>query len=256
MMMKWTMKRGNNAMAGVGDENRIPEEKWHEIRSVREQDRVNLDRAVEMTKYNTIEVVAVGLRNVTGQEYMPDFGKLNHSGPGGFEHWARRVPGTAESYSSLGEPTKGWIVYVRDETWFFESEGGWGGRGVKEKHNGLDNITVKYNVNVMSYVTKNSGSNDVNTHTVNMEKLSEPNMGAHINDTVNVEVSATSNSTLITSALIPEFVLFATKLKGDMTRKSVNFRTLIVPTGNGTDVAISLESIQAISELFANTAYG
>ncbi|GJY86503.1 hypothetical protein Tco_0500529 [Tanacetum coccineum] len=250
MMMKWTMKRGNNAMAGVGDENRIPEEKWHEIHSVRERDRVNLDRAVEMTKYNTTEVVAVGPRNVTGQEYRPDFGKLNHSGPGGFEHWARRVPGTAESYSSLGEPTKG------KETGFFEPEGGRGGRGVKEKHNGLDNVTVKYNVNVMSYVTKNSGSNDVNTHTVNMEKLSEPNMGAHINDTANVEVSATSNSTLITSASIPKFVSFATKLKGDMTRKSVNFRTLIAPVGNGTDVAISLESIQAISELFANTAYG
>ncbi|GJY86501.1 nucleotide-diphospho-sugar transferase [Tanacetum coccineum] len=55
--------------------------------------------------------------------------------------------------------------------------------------------------------------------------------------------------TIMVYASIPEFVSFATKLKGDTTQKSVNFCTLIAPAGNGTDVAISLESIQAISEL-------
>ncbi|GKC61632.1 hypothetical protein Tco_1089230 [Tanacetum coccineum] len=44
-------------------------------------------------------------------------------------------------------------------------------------------------------------------------------MGAHINDTANVKVSATSNSTPITSASMPESILFAEKLKGDMTRE-------------------------------------
>ncbi|GKG48388.1 hypothetical protein Tco_0510273, partial [Tanacetum coccineum] len=39
-------------------------------------------------------------------------------------------------------------------------------------------------------------------------------------------------------------------------RKNINFRTLLVPTGNGADVAISLESIQAIREHFANLVYG
>ncbi|GKE65304.1 hypothetical protein Tco_1519465 [Tanacetum coccineum] len=39
-------------------------------------------------------------------------------------------------------------------------------------------------------------------------------------------------------------------------RKSVKFRTLITPAGNGTDVAIPLESIRAISKRFYNTAYG
>ncbi|GJX31973.1 hypothetical protein Tco_0241828 [Tanacetum coccineum] len=38
--------------------------------------------------------------------------------------------------------------------------------------------------------------------------------------------------------------------------KSVNFRTLIASVGNGDDVAIPLESVRAISERFANTAYG
>ncbi|GJS25033.1 hypothetical protein Tco_0453665 [Tanacetum coccineum] len=39
-------------------------------------------------------------------------------------------------------------------------------------------------------------------------------------------------------------------------RKSVNFLTLLAPEGNGADVAISLESVRAISESFANTVYG
>nr|GFB28533.1 hypothetical protein [Tanacetum cinerariifolium] len=77
--------------------------------------------------------------------------------------------------------------------------GGWG-RGVKENHTGLGNDTsmnvgndaVNYTVNAKSYVVdesvaKNSGSNNVNTPTVNLEKPLELDMGAHINDTANVE---------------------------------------------------------------------
>nr|GEX14491.1 zinc finger, CCHC-type [Tanacetum cinerariifolium] len=58
---------------------------------VRERDRVNLDWDVKMAKHNTTKVMAVGLREVPRQEYRPDFGKLNHSGPGSFEHWARKL---------------------------------------------------------------------------------------------------------------------------------------------------------------------
>ncbi|GKB39494.1 putative reverse transcriptase domain-containing protein [Tanacetum coccineum] len=43
---------------------------------------------------------------------------------------------------------------------------------------------------------------------------------------------------------------------GKQNRKSVNFRTLFTPGGNGVDVVVSVESIKAISERFANTAYG
>nr|GFA38955.1 hypothetical protein [Tanacetum cinerariifolium] len=38
-------------------------------------------------------------------------------------------------------------------------------------------------------------------------------------------------------------------------RKSVNFQTLIIPTGNGIYVVVLVESIRAISEQFANTTY-
>ncbi|GJX80009.1 mitogen activate protein kinase [Tanacetum coccineum] len=39
-------------------------------------------------------------------------------------------------------------------------------------------------------------------------------------------------------------------------RKSVNFRSLITPVGNGIDVVVPKESIRAISERFANKTYG
>ncbi|GKE49921.1 hypothetical protein Tco_1481179 [Tanacetum coccineum] len=43
---------------------------------------------------------------------------------------------------------------------------------------------------------------------------------------------------------------------GEPSRKSVNFRTLLALKANGADVAISLESVRAVSEHFDNTVYG
>ncbi|GKD46443.1 reverse transcriptase domain-containing protein, partial [Tanacetum coccineum] len=48
---------------------------------------------------------------------------------------------------------------------------------------------------------------------------------------------------------------YAKLFTGKSSRKSVNFRTLIMPAGNGTDVIVPLESIRSISERFSNTAY-
>ncbi|GJY74792.1 hypothetical protein Tco_0479223 [Tanacetum coccineum] len=39
-------------------------------------------------------------------------------------------------------------------------------------------------------------------------------------------------------------------------RTKVNFRILFTPAGNGIDLVVPVESIRAISERFANTAYG
>nr|GEV55730.1 zinc finger, CCHC-type [Tanacetum cinerariifolium] len=41
-----------------------------------------------------------------------------------------------------------------------------------------------------------------------------------------------------------------------LSRKALNFHTLFTPLGNRVDVVIPVESIRAISERFANTAYG
>ncbi|GJW82854.1 hypothetical protein Tco_0155999 [Tanacetum coccineum] len=43
---------------------------------------------------------------------------------------------------------------------------------------------------------------------------------------------------------------------GKPSRKKVNFHTLFTPGGNGIDVVVPLESVRAISERFANIAYG
>ncbi|GJT38091.1 hypothetical protein Tco_0937956 [Tanacetum coccineum] len=43
---------------------------------------------------------------------------------------------------------------------------------------------------------------------------------------------------------------------GGSSRKAMNFRTLFTPRDNGVDVIVLVESIRAISEQFANTAYG
>ncbi|GJR31586.1 zinc finger, CCHC-type containing protein [Tanacetum coccineum] len=49
---------------------------------------------------------------------------------------------------------------------------------------------------------------------------------------------------------------YAKLLTSEPSRKSVNFGTLIALARNGADVAISLESVRAISERFADTVYG
>ncbi|GKG61960.1 hypothetical protein Tco_0623677, partial [Tanacetum coccineum] len=69
--------------------------------------------------------------------------------------------------------------------------------------------------------------NDVNTNTVNLETPLESNKGDDVNSNANVEPTA--------SASLPASVSFATLLKGDTSQKSVNFRTLITPTGNKAD---------------------
>ncbi|GKC97313.1 cytokinin dehydrogenase 3-like protein, partial [Tanacetum coccineum] len=63
--------------------------------------------------------------------------------------------------------------------------------------------------------------------------------------------TATDNSTPIRSGPTS----YAKLVTGESSRKRVNFRTLTAPVGNGAIVAISLESIRAISELFINSAY-
>ncbi|GJR39247.1 hypothetical protein Tco_1214931 [Tanacetum coccineum] len=45
-------------------------------------------------------------------------------------------------------------------------------------------------------------------------------------------------------------------ITGKPSEKKVNVHTLFTPGGNGIDVVVPVDSIRAISELFANIAYG
>ncbi|GJX59064.1 hypothetical protein Tco_0290454 [Tanacetum coccineum] len=51
-------------------------------------------------------------------------------------------------------------------------------------------------------------------------------------------------------------IWFATLLKGDTSRKSINFRTLVTTASNGTDVVISKELVSFVNERVRNTLYG
>ncbi|GJY32616.1 retrovirus-related pol polyprotein from transposon TNT 1-94 [Tanacetum coccineum] len=90
----------------------------------------------------------------------------------------------------------------------------------------------------------------------NVEKVTE-----NINGTYERNVEQCSIQ--IGSTTIPKEVIvtnsptsYAKLVTGESSRKSVNFHTLIASAGKGTDVAISVESVRAITERFANTVYG
>ncbi|GKD54787.1 hypothetical protein Tco_1288174 [Tanacetum coccineum] len=124
---------------------------------------------------------------------------------------------------------------------FLSQKGIGGGRVVKEKNQVLVNDAAKGSANDANVTMVHKVvSNDVNTHNVNSETPLESNKGADVNSNANVKPTV--------SASLPASVSFATLLKGDTSWKSMNFRTLVTPAGNGADVVVPLESIQAISE--------
>ncbi|GKD69181.1 hypothetical protein Tco_1323271, partial [Tanacetum coccineum] len=64
------------------------------------------------------------------------------------------------------------------------------------------------------------------------------------------------DGSVVSSPVVDENVVAVGNTKDVNVGKSVNFPTLITPAINGTDVAVPLESIRAISERFDNTIYG
>ncbi|GKE74160.1 zinc finger, CCHC-type containing protein, partial [Tanacetum coccineum] len=146
------------------------------------------------------------------------------------------------------------VVYVSSmERGFLSQKESGGGRGVKEKKHSLTRNATMDTDNVVPSVAdvtmvQKMVLNDVNTNTVNLVKPPESNKRDDVNFNANVEPTP--------SASLPASVSFTTVLKRDTSQKSVNFRTLIIPTGNEADVVVLLESIRAVSERFANAAYG
>ncbi|GJS95715.1 bifunctional polymyxin resistance protein, ArnA [Tanacetum coccineum] len=131
------------------------------------------------------------------------------------------------------QPTQTGDIRIRYGAWFFDLEGGGGARGVKEKQQRSANIAEKDTVVVSSPAVDEPVVVTVNTEDVNVGQTpTSPTVDSK---------PGTSNANLFTGA---------------SSRKSVNFRTLFTPVGNGVDVVVPVESIRAISEQFANTAYG
>ncbi|GJS74003.1 hypothetical protein Tco_0706844 [Tanacetum coccineum] len=125
------------------------------------------------------------------------------------------------------------------------------GKGDKEKITTSDDDPAKDEDGV-NKVTNNCSLLNVNldqniSPSVDMFEASYRNSnrvtkGDDVNSNANVEPTASASR-------LSASVLFATLLKGYTNPKSVNFRALITPTGNGADVVVSLESIRVDSDV-------
>ncbi|GJW13034.1 reverse transcriptase domain, reverse transcriptase zinc-binding domain protein [Tanacetum coccineum] len=77
-------------------------------------------------------------------------------------------------------------------------------------------------------------------------------------DGANLELNSAStcNATMTTHSGVNPGISSYVNVTGEPSRKALNFCSLFTPAGNGVDVIVPVESIRAISERFANTAYG
>ncbi|GKB22324.1 putative reverse transcriptase domain-containing protein [Tanacetum coccineum] len=79
----------------------------------------------------------------------------------------------------------------------------------------------------------------------------------HLNQTLNSTSNTSTDSTkgFVSSENTTGLVLFAKLLTGELSRKYVNFHTMVAPTGNGANVAISMDSVRVVHEQLSNTVY-
>ncbi|GKC79275.1 hypothetical protein Tco_1130049 [Tanacetum coccineum] len=84
----------------------------------------------------------------------------------------------------------------------------------------------------------------------NVESANNPNLVTY----PTLTTSPVKNDNLNNTNAGP--TLFATLLKGDTSRKSVNFCTLVTPASNGAHVVVSKESVYVVNERLNNTVYG
>ncbi|GJX31189.1 retrotransposon protein, putative, ty1-copia subclass [Tanacetum coccineum] len=139
------------------------------------------------------------------------------------------------------------------------------GRGVKEKnlYRNKTNSALGIGVSTKSDDTMNEDT------PIGVESAIKEGVTPSVVDmTVEMEKQSSLENTTVLGSFPPLSTL-VTSLAGNAPGKSsyanvtskasgkrVNFHTLFTPGGNGIDVVVPVESIRAISEQFANTAYG
>ncbi|GKD53096.1 late embryogenesis abundant protein, LEA-14 [Tanacetum coccineum] len=182
-----------------------------------------------------------------------------------------------------------------NETWFFEPKREWGGRGVKEKSGvepsaNKDGVTssvmVAYGDRYSTQEENSVKAGHDNLHDVNASiglftaldgTLNEVTPVSAVMEGVTSSVvdmdgekdtlSSLEDTTVLGSfPLLPTHVIISAgnvpgkssyaNVSGKPSRKKLNIHTLFTPGGNGIDVVVPVESIRAISERFAYTAYG
>ncbi|GJY10053.1 hypothetical protein Tco_0378238 [Tanacetum coccineum] len=126
------------------------------------------------------------------------------------------------------------------ERGFLSQKGDGGGRGVKEK-NGVAPSAKEKNEAVKDGVAPSitvASGNNIGTQEANSVKAGHDNLhGENVRET---PINFTANPNKGTS--------YANLFTRESSKKSVNFRTLITPMGNGIDVAVPVESIRVISK--------
>ncbi|GJZ68264.1 hypothetical protein Tco_0631504 [Tanacetum coccineum] len=118
------------------------------------------------------------------------------------------------------------------------------GRGVKEKQVSLSDKSAEVSKHVS---VANTGSESFPT-VFKAHGIPSPTNEANMNN-----VGTTAIPTMVGNT--PGMSSYA-NITGEPSRKALNFHILFTPGGNGVDVVVPVESIRAISERFANTAYG
>ncbi|GKA28065.1 retrovirus-related pol polyprotein from transposon TNT 1-94 [Tanacetum coccineum] len=85
------------------------------------------------------------------------------------------------------------------------------------------------------------------------ESFGSPNSSAKL-ETTSASNEPNKGPILTTNIMGPGS--FAKFLKGKLSRKSINFLTLVAPASNGADIAISMKSVRIVHERICNTMYG
>ncbi|GJT07122.1 hypothetical protein Tco_0841584 [Tanacetum coccineum] len=151
------------------------------------------------------------------------------------------------------------------ERGFLSQKGSGGGRGVKEKNLNRNKTNTTSGIGLC---TESDGTMNEDTSVVVAFAVKEVVTPSMVDMTVEKEKQSSLEDTTGLGSFPPLSTQGTTmagnapgkysyaNVMGKPSRKKLNFRTLFTPGGNGIDVVVPIESICAISERFANTAYG
>ncbi|GKA02913.1 hypothetical protein Tco_0675694, partial [Tanacetum coccineum] len=140
---------------------------------------------------------------------------------------------------------------------FLSLGGRGGGRGVKEKQRVFADVSAKEHDRAIEDMTSSSNLIDDNVKVCGVDSGPvTPSVTTCLDNVGNTLGNEASNLTSSPNGNSLTPISFATLVKGDTSRKVVNFRTLVTQAGNGTDVVISKESVCVVNKRLNNTVYG
>ncbi|GJS61782.1 zinc finger, CCHC-type containing protein [Tanacetum coccineum] len=126
---------------------------------------------------------------------------------------------------------------------FLSQKGSRGGRGVKEKSLNRNSMSTSPGIGVSMELYDNIKDDTPKDKLSSLEDTIVPKPFPPLSTPVTMAGNAPGKSSYA-------------NITGKPSGKKANVRTLFIPGGNGIDVVVPVDSIQAIIKQFANTAYG